>query len=90
MAVKANPDIIREMEREISSSVRKLEDIIRITREGASAASRNWNDEQAEAYLSIMERIARNCESSRETLRRTAPKLEQLASSLDAYLNIRF
>ena len=89
MAVKASPETIREMKKEISNTIRDIEKISNGIRTGMSASS-NWNDAQAAQFNMIMQRIARLTVTPVETLNAAIPKLEKLAQSLDQYNQVKF
>lgn len=89
MAVKASPETIREMKREISSTIRDIERISEGIRSGMSATS-NWNDAQAAQFNMLMQQIARLTAAPVDTLNAALPKLEKLAQSLDHYNSVKF
>lgn len=89
MAVKASPEVIREMKKEISNTVRDIERISNGIRNGIAATS-GWDDEKAAQFNMIMQQIARLTSAPVDTLNGAMPKLERLAQSLDQYNNVRF
>lgn len=89
MAVKASPETIREMKKEISNTIRDIEKISSGIKSGISATS-NWDDSQAAQFKSLMQQIARLTEAPINTLNSALPKLEKLAQSLDQYNKVRF
>ncbi len=89
MAVKASPETIREMKREISNTIKDIERISSGIRQGMSATS-SWNDAQAAQFNMLMQQIARLTETPVNTLNAALPKLEKLAQSLDQYNRVKF
>ena len=89
MAVKASPEVIREMKKEILNTVRDIERISNGIRNGIAATS-GWDDEKAAQFNMIMQQIARLTSAPVDTLNGAMPKLERLAQSLDQYNNVRF
>jgi len=89
MAVKASPEAIREMKKEIQNTIRDIERISSGIRSGMSASS-SWNDTQAAQFNMIMQKIASLTATPIDTLNATLPKLEQLAQSLDRYNRVKF
>ena len=79
MAVKASPETIREMKKDISNTIRDIERISSGIKSGMSATS-NWDDAQ----------IARLTATPIDTLNAALPKLEKLAQSLDQYNKVKF
>ena len=89
MAVKASPEIIREMKKNISNTIRDIEQISSGIRSGMSATS-NWDDAKAQEFNNLMQQIARLTEAPVGTLTSALPKLEKLAQSLDRYNSVTF
>ena len=89
MAVKASPEVIREMKKDISATIRDIERISSGIKAGMSATS-SWNDAQAAQFNMLMQQIARLTEAPIETLNAALPKLEHLAQSLDEYNRVKF
>jgi predicted phage tail protein len=89
MAVKASPEAIREMKREISNTIKDIEKISNGIKTGMSATS-SWDDAKAAQFNSLMQRIARLTEGPIDTLNAALPKLEKLAQSLDEYNRVNF
>jgi hypothetical protein len=89
MAIKASPETIREMKKEISNTIRDIERISNGIKSGMSATS-NWDDEQAAQFNMLMQKIARLTATPIETLNAALPKLEKLAQSLDRYNQVKF
>ena len=89
MAVKASPETIREMKKEISNTIRDIERISNGIKSGMSATS-NWDDEQAAQFNMLMQKIARLTATPIETLNASLPKLEKLAQSPDRYNQVKF
>ena len=83
MAVKASPETIREMKKDISNTIRDIERISSGIKSGMSATS-NWDDAQAAQFNMLMQQIARL------TATPALPKLEKLAQSLDQYNRVKF
>lgn len=89
MAVKASPDTIREMKREISSTINDIRRISSGIRTGMSATEK-WDDTQAAQFNMIMQKVARLTEQPIDTLTAALPKLEKLAQSLEQYNKVKF
>ncbi len=89
MAVKASPETIREMKRNISNTIRNIEQINSIIKGGMSKTG-NWNDAKAQQFQSVMQQVARLTEAPLNTLQGALPKLEKLAESLDGYNHVKF
>lgn len=89
MAVKASPEAIREMKKEISNTIRDIERISNGIRTGMSATG-SWDDAKAAQFNMLMHKIARLTETPIETLNAALPKLERLAQSLDQYNGVNF
>lgn len=89
MAVKASPEAIREMKRDLSNTIKDIERISSGIRSGMSASS-SWNDEKAIQFNMLMQRIARLTATPVDTLQAALPKLEKLAQSLDEYNQVKF
>lgn len=89
MAVKASPETIREMKKEIQNTIRDIERISSGIRSGISATS-SWNDAQAAQFNMLMQQIARLTATPIDTLNSAIPKLEKLAQSLDQYNRVKF
>lgn len=84
MSVKASPESIREMKREITQTIRDLEQINDGIKNGIRATA-SWDDAKAAEFNMLMQQTARLTVSPIETLRAAVPKLEQLAQTLDRY-----
>ncbi len=89
MAVKASPETIREMKKDISNTIRDIERISSGIKSGISATS-GWNDAQAAQFHTLMRQIVSLTEAPVETLNAALPKLEKLAQSLDQYNRVKF
>lgn len=89
MAVKASPEIIREMKQDLEKTVRDLQQISSGIR-SVLKQSPEWDDEQSRQFLMLMRRIAQLTEEPSATLRSSIPKLERLAEALDEYGRVRF
>ena len=89
MAVKASPETIREMKKDISNTIRDIERISSGIKSGMSATS-NWDDAQAAPFNMLMQQIARLTATPIDTLNSALPKLEKLAQSLDQYNKVKF
>ena len=87
MAVKASPEIIREMERDINNTIRDVTAISEGIRRGISGSA-GWDDPKALEFASVMQEIARLTESPVNTLTAAVPKLEKLAQALDKYNSV--
>ena len=89
MAVKASPETIREMKKDISNPIKDIERISNGIKTGMSATS-NWDDAQAAQFNMLMQQIARLTATPIDTLNAALPKLEKLAQSLDQYNKVKF
>lgn len=89
MAVKASPETIRDMKKQISSTINDIRRISSGIRTGISATEK-WDDTQAAQFNMIMQRVARLTEQPIETLNAALPKLEKLALSLEQYNQVKF
>lgn len=89
MAVKASPETIREMKKNISNTIKDIEKISNGIKTGMDATS-DWNDAQAAQFNVLMQRIARLTATPIDTLNSALPKLEKLAKSLDQYNKVKF
>lgn len=89
MAVKASAEAIREMKKDLSSTIQDIEHISNGIRTGMTSVS-NWDDSKATEFNLLMQQIARLTEAPVETLRGALPKLERLAQSLDEYNQVKF
>lgn len=89
MGVKASPETIRNMKKELSNTIRDIERISDGIRSGISASS-DWSDSKAAEFNMIMQKIARLTQTPVETLKGALPKLERLAQSLDHYNGVHF
>ena len=67
MAVKASPETIREMKKELSNTIRDIEKISNGIKRGVAATS-NWDDAQAAQFNMLMQRIARLTATPIDTL----------------------
>ncbi|MDO4343803.1 MAG: hypothetical protein Q4C50_03265 [Eubacteriales bacterium] len=89
MAVKASPEVIREMKKDIQDTSRELERIS----SGISRvldASPEWNDAQSEQFRALMKKIAGLTAEPIGTLQASIPKMEKLAQALDEYSRVKF
>ena len=89
MTVKASPEAIREMKKDISDTIKDIERISNGIRTGMSASA-GWDDAQAAQFNMLMQQIARLTATPIDTLRAALPKLEKLAQSLDQYNSVKF
>jgi len=89
MAVKASPETIREMKKDISNTIKDIEKISNGIKTGMSATS-NWDDAQAVQFNMLMQQVARLTAAPIDTLNAALPKLEKLAQSLDQYNQVKF
>ena len=88
MAVKASPEVIREMKKDISNTIRDIQRISDGIRSGMASSS-NWWDDKAAEFNMLMQQIARLTTTPVDTLNAALPKLEKLASTLDQYNGVR-
>ena len=89
MAVKASPETIRAMKKDISNTIKDIERISNGIKTGISATS-NWDDAKAAQFNMLMQQIARLTATPIDTLNVALPKLEKLAQSLDQYNQVKF
>ncbi len=89
MVVKASPETIREMKKDISNTISDIERISEGIKAGLSATS-NWDDEKAAQFNMLMQQIARLASTPIDVLNVALPKLEKLAESLDQYNSVKF
>ncbi len=89
MAVKASPETIRAMKKDILNTIRDIERISNGIKTGMKATS-NWNDAQAAQFNMLMQQITRLTAAPIDTLNAALPKLERLAQSLDQYNQVKF
>ena len=89
MAVKASPETIRDMKKQISSTINDIRRISSGIRTVISATEK-WDDTQAAQFNMIMQRVARLTEQPIEALNAALPKLEKLALSLEQYNQVKF
>lgn len=89
MVVKASPEIIREMEADLTKTIQDLEQIgtgiLSVLKK-----SPEWDDEQSRQFMALMRRIGQLTVQPAGTLRNAIPKMERLAEALDEYGSIRF
>ncbi len=90
MAIKASPETIREMKKNLSNTVKELQKTNELISSGTSKALESWNDDKARHFQQIMDQIKKLTESPIETMNNAQPKLEKLAMALDDYLRIKF
>lgn len=88
MAVKASPETIRGMKKDIASTVKDIEHISSGIRNGLRATA-GWDDAKAAEFNMLMQQIARLTETPVSTLNVAIPKLEKLAQALDNYNGVR-
>lgn len=84
MAVKASPETIRQMKKEISNTIKDIEKISNGIKTGMSATEK-WDDTKAAQFNMLMQKIARLTATPIDTLNDALPKLEKLAMSLEQY-----
>lgn len=89
MAVKASPEAVREMKRDINKMVQDIERISASIKSAVSAIT-DWEDSRSAEFKSLMQRVAQLTEKPTETLRAAMPKLEKLAEALDQYNKVNF
>lgn len=89
MGIKASPETIREMKKDISNTIRDIERISNGIRTGVSATG-SWDDDKAAQFNMLMQQIARLTATPIDTLNAALPKLEKLAQSLDQYNKVKF
>ncbi len=89
MAVKASPEAVREMKRDINKMVQDIERISASIKSAVSAIT-DWEDSRSAEFKSLMQRVAQLTEKPTETLRAAMPKLERLAEALDQYNKVNF
>ena len=89
MAIKASSHAIREMEKNLSDTIRDLERISNGIK-GILHATSDWDDRQSQEFRTLMKRISELTIQPVEQLKSSIPKMEKLAQSLDEYGKIRF
>ena len=89
MSVKASPEIIREMKRNLEKTMRDLEEISGIIR-NALRATPEWEDEKSLEFKRVMRQIGDLTVKPVDTLKSAKPKLETLAEALDEYSRVKF
>lgn len=89
MSVKASPELIRGMEKEIADTIRDIKRICSVIKTGTNAVS-GWDDAKAAEFNMLMRQIAQLTAAPVETLTAALPKLERLAQSLDEYNRVKF
>lgn len=90
MAVKADSETIREMARNLQSTINTLNNISSAIRQGCSALSGDWEDTKQAEFTGVMLQAASLTEEPIDTLEAAIPKLENLASALDEYMGVSF
>lgn len=88
MVVKASPETIRKMKKDITNTIKDIERINSGITTGMTATS-NWDDTQAAQFKMLMQQIARLTATPIDTLNAALPKLEKLAQALDQYNNVK-
>ena len=88
MTVKASPETIREMKKNISNTIKDIQHISNGIRQGVSASG-NWDDAKAAEFNMLMQKIARLTATPISTLNAALPKLEKLAQALDRYNGVK-
>lgn len=89
MAVKASAEVIRGMKKDISNTIRDIQQISNGIKSALSGTA-NWNDAQSAQFQALMKQIASLTEAPVDTLTAALPKLERLAQSLDDYNRVKF
>ena len=72
MAVKASPEAIRAMKKDLSNTIRDIERISSGIRQGMSATG-GWDDEKAAQFNMLMQQIARLTSAPINTLNAALP-----------------
>lgn len=88
MVVKASPETIQKMKKDITNTIKDIERINSGITTGMTATS-NWDDTQAAQFKMLMQQIARLTTTPIDTLKAALPKLEKLAQALDQYNNVK-
>lgn len=89
MAIKGDAQTVREMKKDISETIKDLEQMSEGIRSGMQATA-NWDDDKAAEFNLAMSKVARMIESPVDSLKAALPKLERLAQLMDAYTSKRF
>lgn len=89
MAIKGDSQTVREMKRDISQTIKDLEQMSQGIRSGMQATS-GWDDAKASEFNLAMSKVARMIESPIGSLKSALPKLERLAQLMDQYTSKRF
>lgn len=84
MGVKASPEAIRKIKKDISGTIKDLEHMNDGIKNGIRATG-TWDDDKAAEFNMIMQKVARLTQSPIDTLKAALPKLEKLAMLLDSY-----
>ena len=91
MAVKADSETIREMARNLQSTINTLNNISAAIRQGCSALTGGgWEDTKQAEFTGVMLQAASLTEEPIDTLEAAIPKLESLAGALDEYMGVSF
>lgn len=89
MAIQASSQSIREMEKNLSDTVRELEQITNGIK-NVLHATQGWEDQQSREFREVMSQIGKLTIQPVDQLKAAIPRMENLAQSLDEYSKIRF
>lgn len=90
MSIKASPEVIEELEREINTVVTNIAGIKSDIKSGIDGLNSGWNDSKADEFKDIMKELINLMNGPEETLKETLPKLKKLKGALDSYNNVKF
>ncbi len=86
--VKASPESVRQLARDLRVTIKNLEDISAQVRSSSNVSG--WNDSQGEQFKSVVNRIAGLTQSPIATLQGAIPRLEKIAAALEQYNGVKF
>ena len=89
MAIKASPEVVRDMKKTLQNTVRSIQTIQQNVN-GAIKAGSSWDDARGREYQALMKKIAQLTQAPMTTLNGAIPKLEGLAQALDKYNKVKF
>lgn len=89
MAIKGDSQTVRDMQKDISQTIKDLEHMSEGIRNGMQATG-GWDDAKASEFNLAMGKVARMIESPVDSLKTAIPKLEKLAQLMDEYTSKSF
>lgn len=84
MAMKGDSQTVRDIAKEISETIKDLEQMSEGINNGLQATDK-WDDEKAADFNLAMRKVASKVKSPIDDLKKALPKLEKLAQLMDAY-----